>query len=73
VEGGRGLEVPRAFLEEALRVVKRSGVVLFLLNQDANLEDFERTCCERGFGLRPVLTDRLFFEELSMYEATSIS
>jgi methylase of polypeptide subunit release factors len=73
VEGGRGLEVPRTFLEEALRVVKRSGVVLFLLNQDAELGDFEMICNERGFGLRPILTERLFFEELSVYEATSIS
>jgi methylase of polypeptide subunit release factors len=73
VEAGRSLEVPRAFLEEALRVVKRSGVVLFVLNQDAKLKDFERICSEHGFRLRSVRAERLFFEELSVYEATSIS
>ncbi|MDE1857870.1 MAG: hypothetical protein KGI26_02220 [Thaumarchaeota archaeon] len=71
VDGGAELEVPLAFLEEALRVVRGDGSVLFLLNQEADLGVFERACGVRGFELRRVATLRLFFEVLSVYEAAS--
>ena len=69
VEGGPGLEVPKAFLEEALRAVGKNGVVVFLLSDDAETGEFERICAEHGFGLRRIGSRRMFFEELSVYEA----
>ncbi|MDG6903040.1 MAG: hypothetical protein JRM80_13930 [Nitrososphaerota archaeon] len=69
VDGGPGLEVPLAFLEEALRVVRKDGRVVLLLNQEADLGVFEEACGRRGFGLRRVSSVRLFFEVLSVYEA----
>ncbi|MDE1854124.1 MAG: hypothetical protein KGI38_10340 [Thaumarchaeota archaeon] len=69
VEGGPGLEVPKAFLEEALRVVRKDGVVVFLLSDAAKPDEFERICARHGFGLQRIGSQRLFFEELSVYEA----
>jgi release factor glutamine methyltransferase len=71
VEGGRGLEVPKAFLREALRVVKRSGRVVFLLNDEAKVEEFEQECADAGFGLERIASERRFFEELVVYSAGS--
>jgi len=68
---GPGLEVPLAFLEEALRVVRNDGRVVLLLNQEADLTAFEKACGARGFELRRVASARLFFEVLSVYEAAS--
>ncbi len=71
-DGGRGMEVPLAFLLDALRVVRREGVVIMLLNQEAPLELFERECLSSGFRLRRLATKHLFYEELTVYEATAI-
>ena len=72
VEGGEGLEVPLWFLKEALRVVRRDGRVVFVLDQDAEIGEFSSECSRSGFGLRRVSSERLFFEELTAYEATRI-
>ena len=69
VVGGECLDVPKKFLREALRAVKRGGAVVFLLNQDAVLEEMESICAESGFRLRPISSKKLFFEELTVYEA----
>lgn len=69
VDAGKKLEVPKRFLAEALRVVKKNGSVVFLLNQDSVLEDFQRLCKEGGFSMWLVESERLFFEVLSVYEA----
>jgi methylase of polypeptide subunit release factors len=69
VEGGRGLEVPRSFLREALRVVRRNGAVVFLLDDTAELQGLERVCSGSGFSLRRVGGRRLFYEGLAVYEA----
>jgi release factor glutamine methyltransferase len=71
VEGGTGLEVPRKFLEEALRVVKSDGRVVMLLNDQADMREFGRVCAARGFELRRISSMRVFFEELSVYEASA--
>ncbi|MDG7029868.1 MAG: hypothetical protein JRN38_06435 [Nitrososphaerota archaeon] len=73
VEGGRLLEVPKAFLSEAFRAVNRTGRVVFLVNDDINIEEVKATCEERGFGLRLLTSRRVFFEVLSVYEAAAMS
>ncbi|MDA4124305.1 MAG: methyltransferase domain-containing protein [Thaumarchaeota archaeon] len=71
VEGGKELEVPMKFLREALRTVKRTGRVILLLNDQAPIGELEAICTQRGFNLRKVLSQRLFFEELAVYEASA--
>jgi len=71
VEGGKNLEVPKAFLREALRVVKRTGRIVFLLNDEADTEEFEEICSESSFAMALVATKRVFFEELSVYSAAA--
>lgn len=67
VDGGKGLEVPKDFLRDALRVVRNSGTVMFLLNDSAVVGDFEEICAEKGFGLERGTSMRSFFEELTVY------
>ena len=69
VDGGPDLEVPKRFLRDALRVVKGSGKVVFLLSEEAEMDEFERICGASGFRLRKVAAERGFFEELSVYLA----
>jgi release factor glutamine methyltransferase len=69
-DGGLPLQAPMAFLQEALRAVKRSGTVVFLLNDQANVKEMEDACARKGFGLRRVSSARVFFEELTIYEAS---
>ena len=71
VEGGRGLEVPKSFLREALRTVKRTGKVVFLLNDEADIGEFEEICSEKSFVMTRVTAKRVFFEELSVYSASA--
>ncbi|MDG7012560.1 MAG: hypothetical protein JRN11_03870 [Nitrososphaerota archaeon] len=73
VEGGRPLEVPKAFLSEAFRTVNRSGKVVFLVNDGTDVEELRGACEEAGFTLRLLASRRLFFEVLSVYEAVKRS
>lgn len=72
VDGGVSLEVPKKFLHEALRVVKGDGRVVFVLNDEARLDEFHQIVRERGFSLRPVAAKKLFFEELTAYSASQV-
>ncbi len=71
VEGGRDLRVPKRFLSEALRAVKREGTVIFLLNDQADPDEFEQLSSRSGFHIERVASERVFFEELSVYRATA--
>jgi len=66
-DGGLDLGVAKRFLNEALRAVKSSGKIVFLLNQEADIHSFEGMCEERGFRVRKLQSERVFFEELSVY------
>jgi release factor glutamine methyltransferase len=67
VDGGRTLEVPKKFLRDAMDAVKKNGEVVFVLNDEAKLEEFQGIAAEGGFTLRPLASERLFFEELTVY------
>ena len=69
VDGGRSLDVPRAFLSEALRAVNPGGRVVFLVNDEFGEDKARAACEEQGFGLRLLASRRVFFETLSVYEA----
>jgi methylase of polypeptide subunit release factors len=70
-QGGASLEVPKKFLREALRVVKKGGAVVFLLNDSADLSEFADICEAAGFSMSRVRSVRSFFEELTVYAATA--
>ncbi len=69
VDGGQELEAPKRFLEDALRVVKQDGVVVFLLNSEADIEEFEAISAHEGFKLKRLAALRMFYEELVVYAA----
>ena len=69
VDAGVDLEVPKRFLRDAIRVVKPGGRIVFLLDQDADIDEFQRICKPRGFRVRRIASARLFYEELSVYAA----
>ena len=71
VGGGKRLDVPKAFLREALRTVKRTGRIVFLLNDEADVGEFEEMCSEKSFSLTRLTTRRVFFEELAVYSAAA--
>jgi methylase of polypeptide subunit release factors len=71
-QGGERLEVPKSFLREALRVVKREGKVVFLLSQLADMSEFGEICASAGFGFRRIASMKMFFEELTVYEASAL-
>lgn len=70
VEGGRALQIPLAFLRDALRIVKRDGRVVMLLNGEADIGRFQQVCSEYGFVMKKMAWRHLFYEELQVYEAT---
>ena len=72
VEGGKELEVPKAFLREALRTVKRRGKIVFLLNDEADVGEFEEMCSVKSFVLKRLAARRVFFEELVVYCAAAL-
>jgi hypothetical protein len=69
VEGDEAHEVPSRFLGDAVPVVKKEGRVVLLLVAGAEVEQF--SCCAptRGSGSEGS-TRHLFFEDLSVYEAS---
>jgi release factor glutamine methyltransferase len=72
VEGGKGLEVPKAFMREALRTVKQTGKIVFILNNEAEVGVFEELCSEKSFVLKRLAARRVFFEELTVYSAAAL-
>ena len=73
VDGGRGgIEVPLFFLKEALRVVKKGGRILMLLSSQNSVEEIRQECSKSSFKLSLVAEKRLFYEKLSVYEASPV-
>ncbi len=67
VDGGpTGIEVPIAFLEEGLRVLRRDGTILALLSNEGDLKSFLSHCSILGLEVESVSEKRLFYETLSV-------
>ena len=68
VDGGRdGVDAAVAFLEEAVRVVKATGTILILLSNFNPRERIELICREKGLAMTLADSERLFYENLSVY------
>jgi len=71
VDGGRGgLDVPLAFLEDALRVLKPEGRVVLLLSDEADLDEFKKSCGRRKLRVEEKVREGLFFENLFVFEVS---
>ncbi len=69
VDGGQGgVEVPIAFLESALTVVKGTGKILLLLSSEDDMKTFEKFCSRNHVYVRKIAERRLFFETLTIFE-----
>ena len=69
VDGGRGgLEVPFAFLQEALRVSKADAPIVLLLSSESDLDEFRRRSGEKGLRVEEKVRRELFFETLYVFE-----
>jgi release factor glutamine methyltransferase len=68
VDGGKDGQVPLEFLGEAMRVVKKSGRVIFLLSGDAPLDRFREEFARNSFGMKIVEKRHLFYEDLLVVE-----
>jgi len=67
VDGGpAGVEVPMAFLEEGLRVMREGGTIVALLSSEGDLESFLAHCDDLGLEVGSVIEKRLFYETLSV-------
>lgn len=68
VDGGKGgVEVPLAFLREALRVAKPDGRVVMLLSSINPTEAVRRLCWKKGYVMKEIARKNLFYEVLSAY------
>ncbi len=68
VDAGRGgMEVPFAFLDEALRVMKDDGETMVLLSDHGDLESFVSRCRGLGLSVERAAGRRLFFETLVVF------
>jgi release factor glutamine methyltransferase len=70
VDGGKGgVEVSLGFLKDALRVVKTSGKIVFIVSSENPVNVLEEECRKKGFLLVPLSTRKLFYETLFVYVA----
>ena len=69
VDGGpSGVEVPIAFLEEGLRVLRRGGRILALLSEEGDVSAFLARCSELGLSASQVGERKIFYETLRVFE-----
>lgn len=68
VDGGPdGVQVPVAFLEEGLRVLKEGGAIVALLSTEGDQDSFLSHCSNLGLEIESIAEKRLFFETLSVF------
>jgi len=65
VDGGAGgIEVPFAFLEDAIRVGRAPHKVVIVLSTDSNVTSFKERCKTIGMRCEVIAQKKLFFETL---------
>lgn len=71
VDGGLGgIEVPAAFLKEALRVLRADGRVLILLSDLGSVREFVLSAENQGLRVVEKARRRLFYETLVVFEVS---
>ncbi len=69
VDGGRGgVEIPMAFLEDAVRVLKEGGRIMVLLSDHGDLAGFLSHCAGLGLSVTEAARSKLFYESLVVYD-----
>jgi release factor glutamine methyltransferase len=68
VDGGKdGLDVPKMFLEEALRVVRPKGQIFVVLSSECSMSEFNGFCKKLKVCFEVVARKKLFFEEIYVF------
>ena len=68
VDGGlQGFQVPKMFLDDAVRVMKPSGKILLVLSSETALDLFVDYCKENALNIQRVFQKRVFFETLFVF------
>jgi hypothetical protein len=62
--------VPLRFVGEAIRVLKSEGRIVLLLSSDSRVAPVRDACERSGLGMKLVGSKHLFYETLSVYEAS---
>ncbi len=74
VEGGKeGIEVTERFIEQSLRVISKSGLMVFILSTLSNYEKIIRMLRKMNFKVRRIGKRKLFFEEIFAVEASKVA
>ncbi len=73
-DGGRGgFEIPRLFLDNAMRVLEPDGKALILLSSETDLKQFKDYCEKNSIMFKALLKESLFFETLFVFELRKIN
>lgn len=66
--GNGGFDIPRLFLESAMRVLEPEGKALILLSSETDLKQFKDYCDRNSIKFKALLEKNLFFETLFVFE-----
>lgn len=71
VDGGKeGIEVSLKFLKDAVRISRGKAIILFVISSYSNYKTILSWLRRKSFRVRNIKTTRLFFEELTVFEAS---
>lgn len=66
--GNGGFEIPRLFLDNAMRVLEPGGKALILLSSETDLEQFKDYCDKNTIEFKALLEKSVFYETLFVFE-----
>jgi release factor glutamine methyltransferase len=73
IEGGKeGIEVTRRFIEQSLRIISKSGSIVFVLSTLSNYNKIIKRLKRMNFKVRKIGKRKLFFEEIFVVEALKV-
>ncbi|MCP8308337.1 MAG: methyltransferase [archaeon] len=71
VDGGKeGIEVIKRFIKQSLRVISKSGLIIFVLSTLSNYSKIIKMLKKMNFKVRKIGRRKLFFEEIFVIEAS---
>jgi len=74
VNGGKeGIEVINRFIEQSLRVISKSGLMVFVLSTLSKYSKIIKILKKMSFKVRKICKRRLFFEKIFVIEASKIT
>ena len=72
-DGGKtGREIISDFLKEAKKHLKKGGKIFFVISSITGKEEVEKTLKEAGYKSKVIASQKMFFEELFVFEAERV-